>query len=710
MKQPAELPIEAKDEGDDYNGLPGCPRLVLRVGFAGARELSEKEQELTLESLTKVFHCMAGRLAQIVPNSPTRDPNAPRVADFYSPEPPLLRLITGLAEGGDTVAWEALQAAMTQCRVPADGRPGEPCHHVQGELAAVLPCAPAQYREGRKIKSRIHFDAQFAQCSYVLVPDGICFKPEDPKDDTALMKDRRARAYRAQSHLLIRQCDVLITATNPQAEAKAGGTLETLREAIAFNVPVIFVDVTNGNVTILRSRRDVSGLLSPSVSAKRATAMPLGPIGDLVRNLVLDAEPEAATDDAKHGEHGLSLLQEYLAELTIPGRAHGERVIRWRDWLWSLVTSFFKVPAKAKKDASLAPYAKWRTRAVNLNYHYSGLYRGTFLLNYTLAVVAVALAGTSLVLFSMKDPATGHPPTGVLIILALLKLGLLFIIFLSTRAANKQHWCDRAVDYRYLAERLRSMFYLPHTGSFQPPSAARSHYATRAVRQSAVDWLFDAIVRSVSPADLTVPSAKGEPPLAQRETFPFVEGGAKPITIVRLRPADALKRLYDHWIPVQTQYHQGNLRVMGKFNHFLDEAAQWLSLSVIVIVFADICALVAEIVAAESEAVETIAHFTPFLVLFTAVLPALVAGLGGLRFQAECSRLAERSTVMRRILWGDRDEAKSLADELEAHDKTPTDPGAWATDVLHFSETVASDFLHEVAEWSVLYAKELAEQ
>ena len=88
----------------------------------------------------------------------------------------------------------------------------------------------------------------------------------------------------------------------------------------------------------------------------------------------------------------------------------------------------------------------------------------------------------------------------VLLALAALKLWIVVFIFRSTHAAIHGEWNDRAVDYRYISERLRALYYLPLIGSFQPPAAAPAQYASRVVRQSAVDWLFDAIIRSVPPA------------------------------------------------------------------------------------------------------------------------------------------------------------------------------------------------------------------
>ena len=100
------------------------------------------------------------------------------------------------------------------------------------------------------------------------------------------------------------------------------------------------------------------------------------------------------------------------------------------------------------------------------------MYRGAFVLNYALAVAAVGLATLSLVLIT-KANTTHHDFFPYLLgALVLLKLVLLGCITRNTYRANNEHWNDNAIDYRYLAERLRTMFYLPRLGSFQSPAAA----------------------------------------------------------------------------------------------------------------------------------------------------------------------------------------------------------------------------------------------
>jgi hypothetical protein len=108
---------------------------------------------------------------------------------------------------------------------------------------------------------------------------------------------------------------------------------------------------------------------------------------------------------------------------------------------------------------------------------------------------------------------------------------------------------------------------------------------------------------------------------------------------------------------------------------------------------------------------------TPWLIASSAILPAVVAALSGIRFQSECQALAERSDVMRVLLAGRKKggggritQADALiATVSRAAAEPATNPGSWTHDTLRFTERLANDFVQEAAEWSVLYAKDVSE-
>lgn len=93
---------------------------------------------------------------------------------------------------------------------------------------------------------------------------------------------------------------------------------------------------------------------------------------------------------------------------------------------------------------------------------------------------------------------------------------------------------------------------------------------------------------------------------------------------------------------------------MARLNRFTETAGLWLARALVVLVTVDLLLLVRGHFLGPSAG---LAALIPWLVCATAVLPVAVASLSGLRFQSECARLA----------------------------------------------------VGEVAEWSVLYAKELSE-
>ena len=54
-------------------------------------------------------------------------------------------------------------------------------------------------------------------------------------------------------------------------------------------------------------------------------------------------------------------------------------------------------------------------------------------------------------------------------------------------------------------------------------------------------------------------------------------------------------------------------------------------------------------------------------------------------------------------------EAEDLLATIRSGQGSSSNPGSWNADALRLGEAVANDLVQEVAEWSVLYAKEIAE-
>ena len=798
------------------NSAAESPRLVFRIGFAGKANFEPKTDpntgsaptQVELEQrirqrLTEVFNCMGETLAGIAPGTPYEQGQEPQVSRYFSPENPLLRIVTGLCEGCDQLAAEA--QAKTDVLCPVADENGERSHDcLDTSLAAVIAFPFDAYRGSRPEGYRPVFDREAARCEYILELDGIYEKP-DPNDASvsegaiALASRRRARGYRAQAQVLLRHCDVLVAVADACDPGKAGGAMETMRSALEFNLPIVFVDLHTQAVTLLEPGEKVNSLLEDSI---RSTAAWDERLGDWVTRIVADPdrdflETHSAPEANADAEPTDAFLDAIFRRQDLPPQKPA-----FRDRTWTRFSARIKRRAKPsvisglggddgieaaidRKFSMNSPFAAWRNRARYLNYHFSGLYRGAFLLNFSMAVAAVLLAALSLVMLAIfggsggsgdgvhteaaeqlkagasavvakaaapaqdedsdQDHVAGDAHSGdgsgkaasgdeaedaghgehhggemprwliwVLGVLGALKLAIVIFIAHNTQQANSQQWNDLAINTRYLAERLRALFYLPLAGSFQTPAVRQTQYTSRVLSQSSVDWLFDAFTRSVSPAafaevemrTLTWTDADSPGKTHERQT-PFLAVDAE-------KAAAALR---DQWLGEQICYHDKNARTMGYLHHRLERVAERMSLAVIVFVVLDVLIVVADLLGVLSTSLAHSLHgATPWLVFLAALLPAAVAALNGIRFQSECQRLAERSAVMRTLLIGARmkvenaglwKKADELQREIAAAKAAADDPAAWTGEVLQLSEAAARDFVEEAAEWSVLYAKEL---
>jgi hypothetical protein len=672
---------------------------VIRVAFAGTRELSGERDKTPAEALAAVYaeisdalHAVAGR----------RRHDSQSIARFYSDAQPVLRLITGLARGADDLAARVLFEDVN-ARQP-----------LTVELAAVLPFPAADYltsqlaltdRESslsdtekttlaRAIQTR--FTELSSQCAYIVELDGSYAGKSPGTHEPGALK--RAAAYRAQSAVLLRHADLLIAMPDLEAEGRAGGTKETIHGALDLGLPVVLIDARNGGTRVLERGDDVDDVLQTATAAAAADVRQRT-IAKVVTTIVADPDQRQSDADDAEAQYTMRVLEEFFDDRTTPpltraadGEVERSETRRERAWRW-FASRFGESSSQA--DPPIDAYLGWRRRATSLTYHYVGLYRGGFLLNFGLATVAVGLAALSLVILTFPPETEGGEiaQRTALITLGVIKLVLLVAILLNTRRSKTELWNDRAVDYRYLAERLRSLFYLPYCCSFQPTRTSPGYHARR-VRQSAVDWLLDAIVRHVSPATALGTAVTGS------------NGVASSVPRLIPSPIEAARRIHDGWLTLQLDYHRSNSTRMRRMCLSLERITRWLNTVVVVMVSVDVALLLGalfHIVPASWH------HAAPWLIFLSALLPAAVAAANGTRVQSECERLAERSKVMIDIIKGRRARVEELQTALAEAKTSRDDRGSWTPSVLRLAEAIDADMLKEAAEWSVLYAKVIPE-
>lgn len=188
--------------------------------------------------------------------------------------------------------------------------------------------------------------------------------------------------------------------------------------------------------------------------------------------------------------------------------------------------------------------------------------------------------------------------------------------------------------------------------------------------------------------------------------------------MLRVDVAASLQIIRDNWIGGQVAYHDRNARTMHRISEFAERWGKRMNYAVISAVLVDVALIVSELFhLLPAQLASNVHAATPWLIFLAAILPAAVAGLNGVRFQSECERLAERSAVIRAIMEGQGGivggrmaEATQLATSFASVQADPSrNNGAWTLEVLRLADRIAIDLVHEVTEWSVLYAKVLPE-
>ncbi|HEY7896011.1 MAG TPA: hypothetical protein VIC24_14010 [Gemmatimonadaceae bacterium] len=685
------------------------PRLVLRVGVAGAIRLTDAHRDGLRDVFKDVYRVLAKRLEALAPGlgSAAR----PDICSYYGSEGvaarPLLRVVSGLADGSDQLAFESLLAVQDEARGDAS-RPGA---HTDFELVAVLPCDAASFRDNSEVKHKDAFNTLLDRCAYTIELDGRCVPHPTPHAaPDRLATERRSRAFRVQASVLLRQCDLLIAAADLDSAAGVGGTRDTMAAAVALGIPVIFVSAapTAGEARV--------AVVARPVDLERTGDTPAAPwaqsVEQLVTRILADPRTARAGPYAREGsEVGAAQLAAAEAELLDEFFDGGQRRARVRPRLWSLFVRRFRRLTASGADAVVAPFGAYRDRAAQLSAHYTGLYRGAFLVNYTLAAVAVALAVATLVYLLVLERHRAPDAAGArtLLVIAILELSVLVAIFVNTHHGNNHHWNSKAVDYRYLAERLRTMYYLAPMASQRLAAPRVARYAATALRQSVIEWLLQAVIREAPPGTGMVQATRPHHAHGPHAPHAAMNGSM----VARSDVERALGAVSENWLGAQIAYHRATSHTQLHMHRWIQRWVWRLNLAVIIIVSIDVALILGRVLGLRGGWVDMGHSYTPALIFLAAVLPAAVASLNSIRFQSECLRIAERSAVMVEMLDGWRAECEVLRTRMRTSRGEPggrnDDPGAWTLEAVELGESCAQMTSDEVAEWSVLYSRDLLE-
>jgi len=439
------------------------PRLSWRIGISGHRDLSSIDEIELRRWLDQVFGDVAAGLQSV-----QKRPDAEQV---FAPGPPVVAVVSALAEGADRLCAEIAMRRGFELRAP-------------------LPFAEAEYKNDFP-KTVPAFDGLL---KYARSTGGVIELDGNPKSG-----DPRNRAYMAAGEFVVHNCDLLIALWNGAPAQGYGGTGDVVTYARRSGVPVVHIQTVEPYLLFIAHA---------GASAWEAYS-PEGLKASIASQIV----PKVRSH-AKHGGAHAHAMEE-------PSLRAAERYFRHEpiarnntepDFLYAgpfaarmpllhglsrIFPNFVRTlgsgavaveePKKAdppcgKNERSARYLFLHHHRADVLATFYANVHRSAFLLVYALGAVALSCAIAALYFHEQRYIFTG------------LELFVLAVIAALVIADNQLRWRDRWLEYRLLAELLREADLLAQIGH-PTPTATVEELAHDLPGRAWVTVAYSAIVR-----------------------------------------------------------------------------------------------------------------------------------------------------------------------------------------------------------------------
>jgi hypothetical protein len=619
------------------------------------------------------------------------------VSPVFTEQPPLITLLTGGAEGADTLLETITQQRPLECGV-------------EYSRLRIRPEAPANVPDGlgigsipEKLQDTTDTAAQNAQ--------GL---PRHEAEERSIIARQRAFGFRAQSEALRHHSDILIAVWDPHTEGKAGGTSESVAAALYERIPVIAIRVLGEdrcNIRVLDSPEHLRAL--QGVTAADALP-PEDWRGDLAKLLLSILQfPDPAPSNEEHQHHTDKSYHPRAAFQTFREGKPLDRI--WTARFWSVYEAFIKYRSacyalkegkghglghattedlaklksehvtsrgdmlkavkgqfKLQNSSQLLPgrqnetdaptYDNWykrvreRASSSGMSGVFGDAHRGGILASYFFAALAVVLA----VIGGMLHYK--HAPDGVLIALAVAELAVIVLMYSISEASKMEDWNMAYTESRIMAETLRMMKHLGPLGVHTPlprlPYYLQGAPETPEPARMWSVWYFRALVR-MAPIRLN-----------------------KTTNISLTEHRNALEILVEE----QRSYHQKNAARQLAIHHDIE----WISGVLFFLVFFCVAIHIADIAYKW--------HLSAAVSVLVCVgAPSLIAALHGLASQIEITRLHQRSSSVATLL---REQYRRIEhlDFSKSPDGAETVWG-YTTEVL----STASLLMDETAGWSMLY-------
>jgi len=429
------------------------PRLALRIGITGHRDLTRFKAAEIERTLGEIFEAIAATITNLRGD--------PQLSEVYAPATPLLTLVSPLADGAD-------RAAATQATARG------------WYLAAPLPFFKETYE--RDFPDTLD---EFRTMLAAAAKDQAVVELDGEYEE----KDRRNRGYLEVGRFVVRNSDLLIAVWDGMDAKGMGGTGDIVAYAREHGMQVLHIDATDPREVTLVS--------------EEARTLPNHPeeISEIVARVVRHILWPGLDHEALHAAHryfqdeqvretqsdrDYYYMGRFEAALTPPLPA-ASRIFRAVLSLGGRPASDEPVPIKAQAMSPAGTFLfDHFQRADCLATAYSDIHRSIFILIYALGALSLA-AGFASIAFHSTPYGFG---------LVMLELGLLVGILLLYLCDRMWGWRERWLDYRLLAELLREADLLAMIGRGLAHRAIADHEEDLAPRARWVPQAYRAILRS----------------------------------------------------------------------------------------------------------------------------------------------------------------------------------------------------------------------
>jgi hypothetical protein len=594
------VPNPAQDTGDP-TAAPQRPRLALRVGVTGARDIPLERTEQVRAQIKDVLTLVHRQMMRLA------DTDAVRGAYQGQAAAPELSFLSPLAEGADRLAAEAALELGYTLHVPMPFRRAEYVKDFGPEDGGCGTGVPTP--------SALAFDTLLRRAASSVELDGA-------RDDPARGRHDEARSYEAVGRFVVRNCDLLIAIWDGSPGKGRGGTADTVRFSANFGPPVWWVHA--GTEQPPHWVDDVLDLESRSAAGEAADA--------LEQHLAALVTPPTSPVEAGHSVferiiHRLSPVhaspfEQWLAETKRPSAWYWTAYHR----LLQLVTGLDPpwTPPKPPADPVARHWYELYRPADDRASECAARYRSVYVLVFLLAAVSVAFA-------ALAAGATHERwPKFTMTAFELISLGFILLLVIANM---KGGWHTRWIDYRLLAELCRKQQSLAPLGWSLPAWAVHDLAAQQEERldddqdhAAWVAWYFAALQRAA----------------------PLPQGVFAPERTVRARTA-----ALDDLVREQLHYHGGR---SGQYEEASRRFTNWGEQLFILLLLLIVAKLVILLVSADVELVVPIG-------ILAIIVPALAAASVGFRAYAELELLAGESRYMERSMQAAEKSINSLDSE-----------------------------------------------